>query len=125
MDMTLNHDSWPHRAPSRRDGTPPPASFDWQGLAARLSAAYALRRALSGKDILGEAPSGSFDESAAGAIAGFGGDAGGTPFASLREASQNAWEAGVNPIALGDLKAAGGIDTEVAGHTRTSDRGLK
>ena len=125
MDMTLNHDSWPHRAPSRRDGTPPPASFDWQGLAARLSAAYALRRALSGKDILGEAHSGSFDETAAGAIAGFGGDACGTFFPSVREASQNVWEAGVNPKALGDLKVAGGIDIGVAGHTRTSDRGLK
>ena len=123
--MTLNPDSWPHRARSRRDGTPPTASFDWQGLAARLSAAYALRRALSGTDILGEAPSGSFDESAAGAIAGFGGDSGGIPFRPGQDAHHSAWEAGVNPIALGDLKAASVIETAVAGHTRTGDRGLK
>lgn len=137
MDISLNLDSLPQRARSPREGTSPTANLDWQGLAARLSAAYALRRVLAGKDLIGDtAPSGSFEPDVAGAIADFPGTYGPAPHWQAREASvtigqtrvsgQTAItvEADVNPIALADLKAPSGIDTEVAGHTPTGDRGF-
>lgn len=131
MDIGFNHDSWLRRARPARDGARPQDGCDWQGLAARMAAAYALRRQLAGKDILADAPSGSFDEEAAGAIAAY-------EIARARDwpsqspaqnpAQNPAQEDGspaVNRVALEDRKAASCIDARVAGPIASGDRGLK
>lgn len=122
MDIGLDHDSWLRRAPPARDGTPSRPSFDWQGLAARLNAAYTLRRSLAAKDIYADAPSGSFDEEAAGALAGYT-HSRGESWRTDNDRQEKASRA-VNPIALEDRKPASGIHGVVAGPNASGDRGL-
>ena len=127
MDIGFNHDSWLRRARPARDGAQPQEGFDWHGLAARLAAAYALRRQLAEKDILGEAPSGSFDEEAAGAIAAY--DIAPARDGSSQSAARNPLKEEptlpVNRIALDNRKAASCNDARVAGAITSGDRGLK
>jgi len=123
MDMNFDHDSWLRRARTPRQGTPEGTSFDWHGLSARLTAAYALRRSLARRDVLAEAPSGSFDEQAASALSTY----------EMPEAQD--WQAPhpqrvatsphVNPVGLEDGKAASVINAGVAGPSASGDRGLK
>jgi hypothetical protein len=127
MDIGFNQDSWLRRARPARDGARPQDGFDWHGLAARLAAAYALRRQLAETDILADAPSGSFDEEAASTIAAY-------EIPPAREwtsqaAAQNPATEGaslpVNRIGLDNRKAASGIHAGVAGPIASGDRGLK
>ena len=105
--------------------------LDWQGLAARLTATYALRRALAVRDVLSQAHSGSFDESAAGAISVYGATCGAAP-GEVRQQDGQAHDNDlsgslrqVNPIASGDGKGVSGIHAGVAGNHTSGDRGLK
>lgn len=115
--------------------------LDWFGLAARLSAGHALRQSLAQGDVLGDAPSGSFNAGAAAALAGYGAQAGVNADSSpatggLRAApvARYEWPVGkapatdraastpeVNPVGLADRKGASGMDAGVAGEQASGD----
>ena len=168
MDIPLNPESWPRRSFAMGEGAqgaaggewptadwPAPAwpspdwpspdwprpdwpSPDWQGLAARLTATYALRRSLAVRDGSAYAASGSFHDAAAGVISNYRAPrdwqapqavaepARGKP--SGAQASGNDLQRcshEVNPVASADGKGASGIAAGVVGDNASGDRGLK
>ena len=149
-DATRTRFNWPGSDQDSRDfgdrnGTgadsqyPDRPALDWQGLAARLSAAYALSRLLAEESVLGDAASGSFDEEAASTIATYGATLP-PPIADANRASMEAMGKSqtspsadcdrserspeVNPVASADRKGASGIHAGVAGDHASGDRGL-
>ena len=141
MDISFNQESWLRRtgtlfARDRDAAGCLPASLrqqeglDWQGLCARLSAAYALRRSLAASDLAGAPASGSFNDAVAGSITTYGASRqGATPPAAPSAAPSVSGQWGdsceVNPIGLANGKAACGMNDEVAGDHASGDRGLK
>jgi len=136
MDISFNQESWLRRTGALlgkeqgQTGSAWPGAerhplLDWQGLSARLSAAYALRRAMAGQDVLDTASSASFNEGVAGALsvygtsqgAGFGTEA--TAAATGPDAGNTASDTlpAINPVGLGDGKAPSGIHAALLHNT--------
>ncbi len=154
-DATRTRFNWPGpdqhtRDPGARDGANPDRQnpdrrhpdrpvLDWQGLAARLSAAYALSRLLAEEGAQGDAASGSFHEEAASTIATYGAarpepipETNRRAVEAMRKSQtspagdcdQWGWSSEVNPVASADRKGASGIHAGVAGDHASGDRGL-
>ena len=147
MDISFNHELRQNRIGGAQNpsqggewANPAPPLLDWQGLAARLSATYALRRSLATRDVLGDVASGSFNDEAASVLATFG-----TPSAPqqqevemlpLRDGrkplghqprgiDQSPCSREVNPVGLADGKGVSGNHAAIAGDNASGDRGLK
>jgi hypothetical protein len=112
MVMEFERNGWPLAQPAGQGrGSADSLRLDWHGLLARLSAAHACRRALTVPENHADARGGSFDATAARALAVFGNGA--------FEYDERA----VNPNISADGKHPAGISTDVADTPKSGDRG--